>query len=701
MDATEETEDSSFERTEVLAKYLTEQIGTLPETEPALERMHAAGIDTITAHQRLGVAAVPFVGEAPDGTPRLDRDGCGAAFAAMPIVRTQDAMQALLDVVRQRRAVFGDRLLEFVAKRLAIDPANPVSEFIVEEVEADALEDATSAVTLLAPDILVHVPTLVGGIVLTHRLSETERAEGYLVLDSDLAGFLRHPAPRVASGVVEVDDPGGEQPVVWEGPDGWLDAFEPDTLLAVRVDGGELSIEVLDTDPAAPDELVATLRKAYDAETEADPDSEGRDDGAGRLPVPAELLLISMLYRDPSAFGEPQLPLTELAAAAGLELRGAEFGHDAAVWVQAAAVDRQHRLEHELESLDDVATALLALDEIEDADPAVVRGALDRLQEPLILVAVTEELLLAHEPAGVATLAERLIAVAGTGRRAAVAAWIAARAAERDGRVLDAESHLRAASRFGDGWPFVEDQLARYEFDRGDAAAALGRWQSIEVPADDPDVEVAALFASATGPEPGRNEPCWCGSGRKFKQCHLGRAGTATLQQRTSWLYRKAAGYLEQLGGGADDAMADYAAAAGLGDDIDTAYVLPLVVDVALAEGGWFAAFLTARGPLLPEDEAELAALWLKAERSVFEVVEAGSVRNLRTTEIAAVPLLDLATGTLLCGRLLPDGVGVFFATGASFVVPAEQRDEVLELLTQPLGFALLEWVTAKAFAES
>jgi hypothetical protein len=22
-------------------------------------------------------------------------------------------------------------------------------------------------------------------------------------------------------------------------------------------------------------------------------------------------------------------------------------------------------------------------------------------------------------------------------------------------------------------------------------------------------------------PKPGRNEPCWCGSGRKYKKCHL------------------------------------------------------------------------------------------------------------------------------------------------------------------------------------
>ena len=28
-------------------------------------------------------------------------------------------------------------------------------------------------------------------------------------------------------------------------------------------------------------------------------------------------------------------------------------------------------------------------------------------------------------------------------------------------------------------------------------------------------------MSSSTTPRPGRNEPCYCGSGRKYKQCHL------------------------------------------------------------------------------------------------------------------------------------------------------------------------------------
>ncbi|MGH2604296.1 MAG: SEC-C metal-binding domain-containing protein [Dehalococcoidia bacterium] len=40
-----------------------------------------------------------------------------------------------------------------------------------------------------------------------------------------------------------------------------------------------------------------------------------------------------------------------------------------------------------------------------------------------------------------------------------------------------------------------------------------------------PETESAATEFAEPGPgsEPGRNEPCWCGSGRKYKKCHLDR----------------------------------------------------------------------------------------------------------------------------------------------------------------------------------
>ena len=62
------------------------------------------------------------------------------------------------------------------------------------------------------------------------------------------------------------------------------------------------------------------------------------------------------------------------------------------------------------------------------------------------------------------------------------------------------------------------------------------------------------LFAPKPAPTPaelGRNEPCWCGSGKKYKKCHLAKDERdrfeAAHAARAAAQARKAAG----LGGGA------------------------------------------------------------------------------------------------------------------------------------------------------
>lgn len=46
---------------------------------------------------------------------------------------------------------------------------------------------------------------------------------------------------------------------------------------------------------------------------------------------------------------------------------------------------------------------------------------------------------------------------------------------------------------------------------------------------DDMDEEIEALPVTPTirntGPKLGRNDPCWCGSGKKYKKCHHGKDG--------------------------------------------------------------------------------------------------------------------------------------------------------------------------------
>lgn len=50
--------------------------------------------------------------------------------------------------------------------------------------------------------------------------------------------------------------------------------------------------------------------------------------------------------------------------------------------------------------------------------------------------------------------------------------------------------------------------------------------------------KIAAAFRSQPPPdpgsEPGRNEPCWCGSGEKYKRCHLDADRRRAQAQRTT-----------------------------------------------------------------------------------------------------------------------------------------------------------------------
>ncbi|MGI9001646.1 MAG: SEC-C metal-binding domain-containing protein [Pseudonocardia sp.] len=675
--------------------------GRPPQTWETARRLLDSGMARHEVMDELVETLEPFVERALLDQVSFDPDAYAAALARLPRPDATVVLETYFDIAREHVAIAVDELEERVAARLGLDLDDPTDEALLNDVDRELMEDPGAPLVMLPPDILVHAPTLADGAVLTHRLSATEHAGGHLDLDTDLAGFLRCPDARVAAGMLTVDD-GPDGRVSWGGPAGWLADVPLDALLAVRASvDGEVAISVLDAEPEAPTEQVELLRAVYEAEL----DEPG-------MPVGAEDIVIGMLHRDPAAFAQPRPPLTELAAAAGLERRGDKFAHDEWVWERAAEFGQHVRLMDRLGmggSLTEAMEALKLLagsenDPADPADPATLRRALDLLGDPLVLDAVTDELLgYDDDPdrvAALVALADRLITAAGRSPRLAMARWVAAVAAERDSRVLDAEAHLRAASREA-AWAFTEDRLAWYEADRGDAAAALRRWQALGAPADDPDLTALRPFAAASTPDLGRNQPCWCGSGRKFKQCHLGKPAQVPLPDRVGWLCRKSVNYVLRRGGAADLDLAMHAAV--VDEDVDEILADQISLDVMLHEGGWLERFLADRGPLLPADEALLAASWLLVERSVHEIVAVRqdigvTVRDLRTGEHLDVTDRALTrsarVGSLLCARVVPDGTGHQIIGAVVGVAPGRER-ALLDLLDRRDGPALLAWVAA------
>ena len=269
--------------------------------------------------------------------------------------------------------------------------------------------------------------------------------------------------------------------------------------------------------------------------------------------------------------------------------------------------------------------------------------------------------------------------------------WLRARAFERLGRISEAEEALHAGERLDPDWPLLLADLARYASDRGDAVRGLALLRRA-TPYGDPDLEeLLERFQPAPRPAIGRNEPCWCGSGRKFKQCHLHRTAEHPLEERAAWLYRKAGGYLSE-GPWRDVVVAVAEERAAYAEDeeaLEDAIRDPVVGDVVLFEGGAFAEFLEVRGDLLPVDERLLAEQWLLVERSVFEVTavrrgEGLTVRDLRTGDVHEVReragSRQLGSGQLICARVVPTGTTMQIFGGIE-PIELHERDALLALL--------------------
>lgn len=679
--------------------------GDPPQVWQAAQRLLDAGLEVGDVVGQLAMAFGQNAWAAVEGGS-VDRDGYLDMLARLPLPTAGDIERAYIDTVREHQLLGAGEVERLVVERLG----RPDDELVVRLLDwvADQVLD-DGPLVMLSPDRLVHVPSMLSGVVLTHRLSDDERRSGVLCA-TDLPGFARGGLTWRGEDILDYEGEDGRSR--WWGPSGWLADLPCGAVIAVRVGaGGEVSRSALDDEPAATDALVAALRSAYDTEV-AEP----------WLPVTGEDLLLAALAADRTVFAVPVPPLSELAATAGLERRGEYYAHAESVWRQGELLDRQHRVLDRLGPGRDARTTMRVLslvDEVGEAgDVAAAREILDSLYDPAVLEVVADELLGSDDDptrlAEFATLADRLRVAASRPAQQAVAGWLAALAAERDGRVLDAESHLRHAVREDPGWPCAQDRLAWYESDRGDPAA-VERWRRLgETAAGNPDLAEAEPFAAtaaAGAARLGRNERCWCGSGRKYKACHLGRPVRAPLPDRVGWLCRKAIAYLERRGGVGPIVLGYAAARAGVPNDPDDpesrealaeALADPLVLETVLHEGGWFERFLADRGPLLPDDEAMLARSWTLLERSVHEVldVRAGQglvVRDLRTGDRHEVRERSLSRqvtgGALVCARVVPDGETHQLIGGVFGVAPGTEAG-LLEVLDRRDGYALLHHVS-------
>ncbi len=593
----------------------------------------------------------------------------------------------------------------------------------------DVLDEICCPARQLVDDRWVWLPAVLAGRVFTHRLGADELAHDILTVTPDLDPITvlceheqyRRLADGSAARVVlagfdeelleqrgipaEVVDPLGAL-LLAPGTLGALGAAEGD-LVGVRLTERGLVVERVTA--LAQSTVGARLAAMLDAEE----------------PVYFDAAVWTACVEDPEVFTEPLAPLCEIVDDYGLAHRGewlAPDGFDFDRWSferGCAALAERHDLDpddavvlYTLVKLYDQMSLLLidAADADEPPEEALAAAGEDAtgpqddrfadlvgglgaaLDDPLLAELLVAETVGAGRGGAAALGMFAEVLESKVPRAARVACrWLRAVALERIGDVEAAERELLAAESMDPDWPLPLLDLARFASDRGDVERGLALLRRAGAGPDHPLAELLGQHRAEPRRDLGRNETCWCGSGRKYKKCHLGRE-ELPLAERVGWLYMKAIQHA--LMSGWNDLLAEvgYERRRYADDDPDAlaaALADPLVLDAVLFEGGAFAEFLQVRGSLLPDDERLLAEQWLLVERSVFEVeqVQRGqgmTVRDVRTGDTHEVreraASRQLQTGQLICARVVPTGdIMAFF--GGIEPVALRERDALIDLL--------------------
>ena len=626
------------------------------------------------------------------------------------VAATLDAIALIEGVLVQYGPLHKDEITQH-ARDHGVDDLDSALQWNLLEMDCPARQ--------LVDDRWVWLPAVLAGRVFTHRLNADESTHDVLTVTPDLSSITalcEHTRyQRLADGSTarvvlagyddelldernipgQVIDPAGAL-LLEPGAIATLGVGDGDTVgLRLTADGLVLERVDVTTQHTAGERLAATL----DANE----------------PIYVDAAVWSACVRDPALFTNPLPPLSEIIEGHGLARRGEWFapsGFDFDRWqfeLRCELLAERHGLDADdalvltaLVALYDKALLLVEADDAGGADesaiiPAdgstgVTRELGAHLVDPLLAELLVAETVGVdrHGAAALGLLAE--VMESAVPRAAQVAwRWLQAVALERIGDVEQAERELLAAESMDPDWPLPLIDLARIASDRGDVERGLGLLRRAGAEPDHPLVELLLAHQPEPRRDLGRNEPCWCGSGRKYKKCHLGRE-QRTLAGRVKWLYAKAAHYAELSGWRellAEVGYERYRHTHDLTEALDAGMADPLVMDVVLFEGGAFAEFLAVRGSLLPDDERLLAEQWLLADRSVFEVErvnpgEIMTVRDVRNGDTHEVrertASRQLKAGQLICARVVPAGDSMQFFGGVE-PIALHERDALIDLL--------------------
>ncbi|MCL2424449.1 MAG: SEC-C domain-containing protein [Micrococcales bacterium] len=569
--------------------------------------------------------------------------------------------------------------------------------------------------------------------VVTHRLTAWEIDHGVVPVEPDLVPMLLivNQVPYFRTGEpmgdhrltdVPLDSPELVGAVVVTLPDNLPDGVGPGDRIGFQVTGAGVVLSKVARAQRWPDGVVEALVTLVDDHPEG-------------LPAPQVAGMLCVQF--PELFRRGQRPFGELVAAAGVVLHDGYLlpaDTDLDMWATEQAA-HAIAVRYEVDSTTAVTVLLLVIvvrlqilavaDRLEDVQGALldIPGAEETVPNDVEIEDLYQSLtdagaLAALTVPGAAHAVRDMCLMDGSSRQLVAAAlldvtaavatrydvdadpaahalllWLQALAQEWLGQVDEAERLLLAARETAPSWGPVLADLARWECDRGHLGPAKDLARRAGLAALPELVSVLDQASALAVRDLGRNRLCWCGSRRKYKACHFGRE-ELSLADRSVWLYSKAVIYAWTHYHPMLDDLVEAIGADLPGHDPTVAAVLSMTAeDIAVVEGGVFDEFLRVRGHLLPDDEQELAGVWLGHGRCLWEVVSVGpgrvTMRDVRTGEKREVHSPGDHTqdevGAMAYGRVLPVG-GTWRVIGGLRPVLDEEREYFLDLVDEDLS---------------
>jgi hypothetical protein len=278
--------------------------------------------------------------------------------------------------------------------------------------------------------------------------------------------------------------------------------------------------------------------------------------------------------------------------------------------------------------------------------------------------------------------------IVNAGRHAAPARFVYAVHLDAIGDAISSEAELDTAVRADPEFSSALWMLAEFASDRGDATRTVSLLQRAGVAPENTDLEYHRSLVEQ--PEVGRNDPCPCGSGRKFKVCHLNKP-ILEPEQRVNWMLHKVDRYMHSHY--RHDRYIEPALAA-LREDFEPDEFRRMagetfIIELSVFEGGGIEDFLVERGALIPAEERDVYELWSQATLALWEVmsVSGGNTVQLRDTKTGEhVEVLDrsvasqFSAGEMILARPLP-GFGATWLSAAVVPIDLRRRESLLRLL--------------------